>query len=145
MRKSIIFVGAITILFVVFFLYTKESSAPAPADVAPTVTTEATVPTPSKEIVTAAVKEFTVTGKNFSFSPTILSVKKDDRVKITFKNTGGFHDFRIDEFSVASKQFRGGQEEVLEFVADKVGSFEYYCSVGAHRATGMKGTLTVTE
>ena len=30
-----------------------------------------------------------------------------------------------------------------EFTADKVGSFEYYCSVGSHRSMGMKGVLKV--
>jgi plastocyanin len=72
-----------------------------------------------------------------------MSVKKGDTVKITFKNTGGFHDLKIDEFKVATKQLQGGASEVVTFVADKAGTFEYYCSVGNHRAMGMKGTLTV--
>ena len=93
----------------------------------------------------ADAKEFTVSGSNFSFTPKTLTVKKGDKVKITFKNTGGFHDFKIDEFKVATAQIQGGNEETVEFVADKAGSFEYYCSVGKHRAMGMVGTLTVTE
>jgi plastocyanin len=28
-------------------------------------------------------------------------------------------------------------------VADKNGSYEYYCSVGNHRASGMVGVITV--
>jgi plastocyanin len=90
-------------------------------------------------------KEFTVTGGNFEFTPAAMTVKKGDTVRITFKNVEGFHDFVIDEFDVATKQIQGGAEEVVEFVADEAGSFEYYCSVGSHRAMGMKGTLTVTE
>jgi plastocyanin len=31
----------------------------------------------------------------------------------------------------------------IEFVANKKGKFEYYCSVGEHRAMGMKGNLVV--
>ncbi|KKU81208.1 MAG: Plastocyanin [Parcubacteria group bacterium GW2011_GWA1_47_8] len=147
MKNSILVVGIIVIIFGAFFLFTKESSAPAPLDVAPIVNTEATttITASSQEAVTATVKEFTVTGQNFVFLPATLSVKKGDRVKIIFKNTGGFHGFKIDEFGVASKQINGGQEETLEFVADKTGSFEYYCSVGKHRSMGMKGALTVTE
>jgi plastocyanin len=91
----------------------------------------------------AGVKEFTVSGSNFKFEPASLKVNKGDKVKITFKNTGGFHDFVIDELDVATKQIQSGQEEVVEFTADEVGMFEYYCSVGNHRAQGMKGTLTV--
>lgn len=89
------------------------------------------------------IKEFIVSGQNFSFTPSLITVHKGDRVKITFKNTSGFHDFRIDEFGVAAKQAQSPTTEVLEFTADKVGSFEYYCSVGTHRAMGMKGTLKV--
>jgi plastocyanin len=89
------------------------------------------------------VKEFTVTGKNFSFSPSTMTVNKGDRVRIIFQNTGGTHDWVIDEFSARTKVLTNGQTETIEFVADKTGTFEYYCSVGTHRQMGMKGTLTV--
>ncbi len=91
----------------------------------------------------AGVKEFTVDGSNFKFEPATMSVNKGDKVKITFKNTGGFHDFVIDELSVKTKQIGANASETVEFTADKVGNFEYYCSVGNHRGMGMKGTLTV--
>lgn len=89
------------------------------------------------------VKEFTVKGQNFSFNPSLITVKKGDKVKITFENTSGFHDFKIDEYGVASKQTKSPTTEVLEFTADKIGSFEYYCSIGSHKAMGMLGTLKV--
>lgn len=105
------------------------------------------VPAPADD--TAAnigeVKEFTVTGENFAFAPNVMSVKQGDTVRITFKNIDGFHDLKIDEFEVATKQIPGGSEETIEFVANQAGSFEFYCSVGKHRDMGMKGTLTVTE
>jgi plastocyanin len=93
--------------------------------------------------VKGEVREFVVSGQNFSFTPSVITVKKGDKVKITFNNTQGFHDFKIDEYGVASKQSKSPTAEVLEFTADKAGSFEYYCSVGSHRAMGMKGTLKV--
>ncbi len=93
----------------------------------------------------SGVKEFTVTGTSFSFAPSSMTVKKGDKVKITFVNASGFHDFRLDEFKVATPKINGGEQAVVEFTADKIGTFEYYCSVGEHRAMGMKGTLTVTE
>ena len=92
---------------------------------------------------TVNVKEFTVSGQNFSFAPSTLTVKKGDTVRIIFKNVGGFHDFNIDGFNVATKQIGDGQTDTVEFVADKAGSFQYFCSVGSHAAMGMKGTLTV--
>lgn len=91
----------------------------------------------------APVKEFVIAGENFSFSPNVITVNKGDLVKITFKNTGGFHDLVINEYKVATKQIRTDEEETISFIADKVGSFEYYCSVGTHRAQGMFGTLKV--
>ncbi|MEX2029101.1 MAG: cupredoxin domain-containing protein [Candidatus Paceibacterota bacterium] len=92
---------------------------------------------------TADVKEFTVSASNFSFSPSTLRVAEGDRVKITFKNTMGFHDFVIDEYGIAAKQTQSPTTEVIEFTANKAGSFEYYCSIGTHRAMGMRGTLVV--
>lgn len=89
------------------------------------------------------VKEFTVDGSNFKFEPATMTVNKGDRVRIIFKNTGGFHDLVIDELGVKTKQLAANASETVEFVADKAGNFEYYCSVGNHRGMGMKGTLTV--
>ena len=96
-------------------------------------------------VSTGVVKSFTVTGSNFAFAPNSLSVKKGDTVKITFKNSNGSHNLVIDEFNATTPIIGSGQSAVLEFTASKTGSFEYYCSVGNHRAMGMKGTLVVTE
>ncbi len=86
---------------------------------------------------------FDVKGNSFSFDPTTIRVKKGDVVTINFTNTEGFHDWVIDEFNARTKQIKAGESESITFVADKIGSFEYYCSVGAHRAMGMVGTLIV--
>ncbi len=93
--------------------------------------------------MSGTTKEFTVTGSNFKFDKPEIKVNKGDTVKITFKNTQGFHDFVIDEFNVKTKQANGPSEETVTFVADKAGTYEYYCSVGQHRAMGMKGNLIV--
>ncbi|MEO5635138.1 MAG: plastocyanin/azurin family copper-binding protein [Candidatus Paceibacterota bacterium] len=164
MKKTYIILGiiAIIIIGVVFAMMGKNAEAPVVntenADVGtnlntnepaplPVPTTPATVQTYTPPKVdkpsTATVKEFTVKGQNFSFIPSLITVKKGDRVKITFENTSGFHDFVIDEFGVATSQSKSPNTEVLEFTATKTGSFEYYCSVGSHRSMGMKGILKV--
>jgi plastocyanin len=89
------------------------------------------------------VKSFTVEGSNFKFNPSEIRVKEGDTVKITFKNTGGFHDWVVDQFGAATKQANAPAEETIQFVANKKGTFEYYCSVGTHRQMGMKGNLIV--
>lgn len=84
-----------------------------------------------------------VSGSSFKFSPSSITVNQGDTVEVTFKNTGGFHDFVIDEFNAKTKQIAAGVTDTISFVASKKGTFEYYCSVGNHRQQGMVGTLTV--
>ena len=94
---------------------------------------------------TAPAKKVSVVvlGKNFGFSETEIRVKKGDTVEIQFTNEAGFHDWVIDEFNAKTKQLKAGESETVTFVADKAGTFEYYCSVGSHRQMGMVGKLIV--
>ncbi len=89
------------------------------------------------------VKTFTITAQNFSFNPKEIRVKKGDTVKIILKNSGGFHDWVIDAFNARTTQIQGGQTAEVTFVADKAGTFEYYCSVDEHKQMGMRGNLIV--
>jgi len=105
-------------------------------------TTQASPPQVSSK---PAVKTFTIVGKKFSFSPSTIKVNKGDKVKIIFDNQDGFHNWVLDEFSAKTKTIRSGQKDEIEFIADKIGLFEFYCSVGEHRQLGMKGTLIVAQ
>lgn len=89
------------------------------------------------------VQDITVTGSSFTFAPAAFTVKKGQKVRLTFKNSGGNHDFVVDELGVSTKLLKSGEEQMVEFTPDKSGSFEFYCSVGNHRAMGMKGIITV--
>ncbi len=89
------------------------------------------------------IKSGVVEAKNFEFAPNQMAVNLGDTVTITFTNTQGLHDFTMDEFDVKSKTLEAGQTEEITFVANKKGTFEFYCSIGQHRAMGMVGTLTV--
>ena len=90
-------------------------------------------------------KEFKVSGANFRFSPDTMTIKKGDTVKVIFSNTDASmpHDWVIDEFDTRTSILQPGESEIIEFVADKAGTFEFYCSVGQHRANGMVGKLIV--
>lgn len=91
-----------------------------------------------------SVKEIAVSGSEFAFSPNTINVNKGDTVKVTFTNTGKFpHNFTISELNVASKTISPGQSDTVTFVADKAGTFTYFCSVPTHKDKGMVGTLTV--
>ena len=88
---------------------------------------------------------FDVVGKGLSFDQKEIKVYKWDTVTINFKNEGWFHDWVIDEFDAATAQISTGETSSVTFVADEAWTFEYYCSVGNHRAAGMVGNLVVQE
>ena len=88
-------------------------------------------------------KVFEVKGVNYGFDVKEIRVKKGDTVTIQFESTDGFHDWKIDEFEAATDKVQPGTPTSVTFVADEAGTFEYYCSVGQHRAHGMVGKLIV--
>lgn len=92
----------------------------------------------------AKVVEVKVGATEFSFTPDEIRVNQGDTVRIVFSNTGTMmHDWTLDEFNAATKTIGPGETDTIEFVANKTGEFEFYCSVGNHRAQGMVGTLIV--
>lgn len=110
----------------------------------PTKTTETTSESELPEISSSeTVKEFIVEGGDFKFSPNTFSVNKGDTVKVVFRNVEGMHDFVLEGFNVKTNVVEAGNSETVTFTADKVGEFEFYCSVGTHRKMGMTGTLSV--
>lgn len=92
---------------------------------------------------TAVIKEFRVDATSFLFTPSSITVNQGDIVKINVKNVADTHDLTIDEFNVSTRILKIGEEETITFVADKTGTFQFYCSVGNHRVMGMIGVLTV--
>ena len=101
---------------------------------------------------TAPVKEFTMQSyyeiidgqPKQKFSLNEIAAKRGDLVRIKITVTNGIHDFKIDEYNIyADTQLN--QEYTVEFIADKVGEFIYYCTKPGHRANGQWGTLKVTE
>lgn len=101
-------------------------------------------PGTTEMVVSEDIKKVVVEGSEFQLSPATLTLKRGEKVRLIFNNTGSKpHDFRVDELNIQTKVINGGESDTVEFTPDKAGKFEYYCSVGAHRANGMKGTLTV--
>lgn len=101
--------------------------------------------TSGPEAMTAAtVKEFTLDTSEFAFDVKTITVKEGDTVKITLTNSGNMpHDWVVDEFSASTEQITKGDTTTVTFVANKAGTYEYYCSVGQHRKQGMVGKLVV--
>lgn len=121
-------------------------SASVTPSVSPSVTPSKTpTPTPTRTptATPSSVVVVPITASNFKYSTSQIKVKKGDTVKIVLANTGGTHDWVIDEFNARTKIITSGETAEITFVANKTGSFEYYCSIGTHRAMGMKGMLIV--
>jgi len=122
----------------------KKTSSPTPIQLSPTTTeTVQGAATTATTTDNTNVKEFTVDGTNYAFSPSEIRVKKGDTVRIIFKDDEGQHNLIVDGYNLSTNLIGEGSQDTIQFVADKTGEFEYYCSVGSHRALGMSGKLIV--
>jgi nitrite reductase (NO-forming) len=134
MVKSKFLLAAIAILFSIVALVLLSqtslinSSVPVPTD------------TPLPRISTST---FDIRSRNYRFSLPEIRVPLGSMVRVNLINDEGFHDWAIDEFNAKTKQLTAAQSDSVEFIANKVGTFEYYCSVGNHRSQGMVGKLIV--
>src|ERR1700747_3555134 len=91
------------------------------------------------------VHEIQVTLRKYEFSPGSLRVRKGERIKLVMTAADHDHGFKLDEVDINQK-IPKGTTVVVEFTADKAGTFQFRCSnvcgIG-HR--GMKGTLVVED
>jgi nitrite reductase (NO-forming) len=143
-NKIIWIVLIIVVLLVLAFAFWGNSVVtPVLPPVGTTTSTTTSTTTPNATTTATSEKIFTVTGANFAFAPATLTVNRGDRVRIVFVNNQGLHDWVLDEFNVRTPQINTGQQAEVSFVADRTGIFEYYCSIGNHRAMGMVGKLIV--
>jgi nitrosocyanin len=154
-NNTMLMAGAVVAVLVVagglFVMNQGKKSTNTTAMVEGTETT--TAPTaatkPAEETAMKAedsnVKTIEVEAGSFYYKPNTITVKKGQKVKIVMHSVSMMHDFNIDELNVKLPIVKNGDSGTVEFTADQVGSFEYYCSVGQHRAMGQVGTLTVEE
>ena len=92
---------------------------------------------------TGDVKEFTITASKWQFEPSKIVVKKGDRVKLHITSTDVKHGFGISEYDI-NEDLPVGQTADVQFIADKSGSFMFYCSVFCGAGHGsMRGELVV--
>jgi plastocyanin len=71
-------------------------------------------------------------------------VNRGDLVRIDLLNNDVMpHDWVVDELNARTEIINKNESTSVEFRADIVGTFEYYCSVGQHRQRGMFGNIKV--
>ena len=89
------------------------------------------------------LKEFNITAKQFGFEPDIITVNKGNAVKLKITSIDVTHGFSINEYNIR-ETLEPGKTITVEFVADKSGTFQFFCSVycGIKHAE-MRGKLIV--
>lgn len=91
-----------------------------------------------------AVQEFAVSGTEYSFNPSSITVVAGNQVKITFRNTGRLvHNFVVRDLAVSTRTISPGQTDTVEFTAPVSGTYTFICSVPGHSIAGMLGDLEV--
>jgi nitrite reductase (NO-forming) len=74
-----------------------------------------------------------------------LILHQGERAQINLINgEGAEHDILVEFYGVRSNRvIVKGAGATVSFLADKVGTFSYFCSVAGHREAGMQGKVTV--
>jgi len=121
-----------------------EAPAEEPESTPPATPTEPIAEPPLEEPA-ANVKEFDVEAKKWEFVPSTITVNKGDTVKLHITSTDVGHGFALSAFGI-NKTLNPGVTVDVEFVADKAGSFPFFCNVFCGEGHGgMNGTLVVNE
>ena len=88
-------------------------------------------------------REVTVTARDYNFSPNHVEARQDDLIKLTVQSEDVAYGFTIDEYRL-SKRVPAGGTTVLEFRADRAGTFSFYSNLSNDsRHSQMRGQLVV--
>ncbi len=99
--------------------------------------------TNQKQVIQPTPKEFSMTAKRWAFEPSEIRVKEGDTARLKVKSIDVTHGFSLPDFNVDEK-LEPGKEITVEFVANKKGTFTFFCSVFCGEGhKDMKGTLVV--
>ena len=134
----IIVLIALVIVFAAFFLLKSPQEQEEPSL---TITVSDSPETGEQQ--SSQIREFTIRESSFKLNPSTITVNEGDTVKITVINEEGTHNLFVEEYNERTDVVSSGNTRILEFVADKTGTFKIWCEVGSHRSLGMEGTLIV--
>lgn len=78
--------------------------------------------------------------------PQEIEVPAGSRVRLLVRNVDTItHGLRMPDFGIENEVLPAGQAKVIEFIADKVGTFPFSCTVACSpEHMEMRGTITVT-
>jgi cytochrome c oxidase subunit 2 len=88
-------------------------------------------------------REFTLTARDYNFSPNRVEATQDDLVKLTVQSEDVAYGFTIEEYRL-SKRVPAGGSTTIEFRADRAGTFTFYSNLSNDsRHSQMRGQLVV--
>ena len=85
-------------------------------------------------------REFSITARDYRFTPDRLEVTQDDLVKLTIESADATYSFTIDAYRL-SRRIPAGSKTVIEFRADQAGTFDFYSNMTGHEK--VRGQLVV--
>jgi cytochrome c oxidase subunit II len=98
---------------------------------------------PSAQDEAPTRREFTVTARNYNFSPNRVEANQDDLIKLTVQSEDNAYGFTIDDYRV-SKRVPANGSTIVEFRADRPGTFAFYSNLSNDsRHSQMRGQLVV--
>lgn len=88
-------------------------------------------------------REFTLTARDYSFSPNRVEATQDDLIKLTVQSADVAYGFAIDDYRL-SRRVPAGGSTTIEFRADRPGTFQFYSNLSNDsRHSQMRGQLVV--
>lgn len=88
-------------------------------------------------------KTISVVAKQWSFDPDPIRVNYGDVVRLEITSADVSHGFALADFNI-NETIEPGQTTIIEFIADKKGTFGFSCSIPCGRDHGqMRGQLIV--
>lgn len=140
--NNLFYIGLLILLVIIGIPLLQNGKKKTADNAAPIETTVSPTTASPVDVVNGAID---IEAGSFYFKPNLIRVKKGEKIKVTLNAVSLMHDFNIDELGIKVPITKSGTSSTVEFTADKVGEFEFYCSIGQHRANGQVGKLIVTE
>jgi len=98
----------------------------------------------NKQIFSGNTKKINIEAFQFGFKPNVIEVNYGDKVILKAKSLDVPHGLAIDGYPNVNLYLDGVNEDSVTFIANKKGTFTFYCSVPCGEGHGnMIGTFIV--
>ena len=90
-----------------------------------------------------AARVISITVDNFLFEPSMIKVKKGEKITLRITGKGGIHSFAVPELGI-NQRIEAGQTVSIDLPTDQAGTFSFFCAVPCgpgHK--DMKGSIVI--